>query len=390
MNFELSEEQLMIQDSATRLGKKFGLEYWRDLDSEKKYPEKIWTAICEAGFCGVAIPEQYGGSGLGMLELAIAVEALCGAGGGSTLSQVFMLNPIFGGISLSRFASQQMRGELIPLLVSGKTTFAMGLTEPDAGTNTLAMRSFAKRDENGWLLNGQKIWITAVPQANKILIVARTKNLEEVTRKTDGISLFMIDVERTGLTHHAIEKVGTNTLPASSVFFDNVRIERDEIIGDEHCGFGPLLDVLNTERIVTSAGLIGTAQLAIDIAVNYSSNRKIFGGNPTGSYQAIQFPLAEAKIQLECAKLMNFKAASLYDRGETFGSEANMAKFLAGKAAAIATDSAMQTLGGMGYSKECDVERLWRDARLFRIAPVSEEMVLNFVAQHDLGMPRSY
>ena len=176
MNFELSEEQLMIQDSATRLGKKFGLEYWRDLDSEKKYPEKIWTAICEAGFCGVAIPEQYGGSGLGMLELAIAIEALCGAGGGSTLSQIFMLNPIFGGISLSRFASQQMRGELIPLLVSGKTTFAMGLTEPDAGTNTLAMRSFAKRDENGWLLNGQKIWITAVPQANKILIVARTKN----------------------------------------------------------------------------------------------------------------------------------------------------------------------------------------------------------------------
>ena len=155
-------------------------------------------------------------------------------------------------------------------------------------------------------------------------------------------------------------------------------------------GFAPLLDVLNTERIVTSAGLIGTAQLAIDLAVNYASARKVFGGKPTGSYQAIQFPLAEAKIQLECAKLMNYKAASLYDNRQPYGSEANMGKFLAGKAAANATDRAMQTMGGMGYAKESDVERLWRDARLFRIAPVSEEMVLNFVAQHDLGMPRSY
>ena len=390
MNFELTEEQSMLKESASRLGERYGLEYWRELDRNKEYPAAIWDAICGAGFCGVAIPEEHGGSGLGMLELAIAIEALCAAGGGSTLSQIFMLNPIFGGISLSRFAGKEMRDELLPALVSGKTTFAMGLTEPDSGTNTLAMRSFASRDGDGWLLNGQKIWITAVPQAKKMLVVARTKKLEDVERKTDGISLFMIDVERTGLTHSSIEKAGTNTLPSSSVFFDNVRIESEEIIGQEHCGFGPLLDVLNTERIVTSSGLIGTAQLAIDIAVKYSANRKIFDGKPTGSYQAIQFPLAEAKIQLECAKLMNFKAASLYDCEMPYGSEANMAKFLAGKAAAIATDSAMQTLGGMGYAKESDVERLWRDARLFRIAPVSEEMVLNFVAQHDLGMPRSY
>ncbi len=390
MNFELSEEQQMLKESATRLGESFGVEYWRDLDARKKYPEEIWNAICEAGFCGVAISERYGGSGLGMLELAIVIEALCAAGGGSTLSQIFMLNPIFGGISLEGFARQEMREQLLPELVSGKATFAMGLTEPDAGTNTLDMRSYAKRDGEGWLLNGQKIWITAVPQATKMLIVARTKKLEEVERKTDGISLFMIDVKRAGLTHNPIDKVGTNTLPASSVFFDNVRIESDEIIGEEHDGFGPLLDVLNTERIVTSAGLIGTAQLAIDIAVDYASHRKVFAGKPTGSYQGIQFPLAESKIQLECAKLMNFKAAVLYDNGKTYGSQANMGKFLAGKAAATATDSAMQTLGGMGYAKECDIERLWRDARLFRIAPVSEEMVLNFVAQHDLGLPRSY
>ena len=390
MDFELTEEQLMLKDSARKLGEKFGLEYWRDLDGRKEYPFQMWNEICNAGFCGVTIPEQYGGSGLGMLELAIAIEALCGAGGGSTLSQIFMLNPIFGGISLSNFANAGMRQELLPLLISGKATFAMGLTEPDAGSNTLAMRSFATRDGDGWLLNGQKIWITAVPQASKMLVVARTKKLEDVKNKTDGITLFMIDVEREGLEHSSIDKVGTNTLPSSSVFFDNVRLESNEIIGEEHRGFAPLLDVLNTERIVTSAGLIGTAQLAIDLAVNYASARKVFGGKPTGSYQAIQFPLAEAKIQLECAKLMNYKAASLYDNGQPYGSEANMGKFLAGKAAANATDRAMQTMGGMGYAKESDVERLWRDARLFRIAPVSEEMVLNFVAQHDLGMPRSY
>jgi acyl-CoA dehydrogenase len=223
-----------------------------------------------------------------------------------------------------------------------------------------------------------------------MLVVARTRKLEEVQRKVDGISLFMIDVEREGLTHQPISKLGTNTLPSSSVFFDNVRIERDELVGLEDGGFRQLLDVLNTERIVTTAGLVGTAELSIKLAVEYSINRKVFEGTPIGSYQSLQFPLAEAKVELECARLMNFKAAWLYDRGLPYGSEANMAKFLAGRAAALATDRAMQTMGGMGYAKESHVERLWRDARLFRIAPVSEEMVLNYVAQHDLGMPRSY
>lgn len=325
-----------------------------------------------------------------MLEVAMAVETLCATGGGSTLSQIFMVNPIFGGISVSLFGSDSMKNELLPGLVSGEVMFAMALTEPDAGSNTLALRSFATQDGDGWRLNGQKIWITAVPQAKKMLVVARTRKLGEGQRKVDGISLFMIDVEREGLTHQPISKLGTNTLPSSSVFFDNVRIERDELVGLEDGGFRQLLDVLNTERIVTTAGLVGTAELSIKLAVEYSINRKVFGGTPIGSYQSLQFPLAEAKVELECARLMNFKAAWLYDRGLPYGSEANMAKFLAGRAAALATDRAMQTMGGMGYAKESHVERLWRDARLFRIAPVSEEMVLNYVAQHDLGMPRSY
>ena len=336
------------------------------------------------------MPEAYGGAGLGMTEMAMVIETLCAGGGGSTLSQMFMCNSIFGGITLSKFGSEEAKRTLLPELVSGKAMFAMALTEPDAGTNTLALKSFASPDGDGWRLNGQKIWITAVPQARKLLVIARTRRIEDVTRKTDGISLFMIDVDREGLSHGAIDKVGTNTLPSSTVFFENVRIEPDELVGTLDQGFRELLDVLNTERIVTTSGLVGTAELAIRLAIDYAAERKVFAGQPIGSYQAIQFPLAEAKVQLECARLMNYKAATLCDQGKPYGSEANMGKYMAGHAAGLATDRAMQTMGGMGYSKEYHVERLWRDARLFRIAPVSEEMVLNYVAQHDLGMARSY
>ena len=390
MDFARSEEQKLLVETAARVGSKFGLDYWRDLDAKKEYPAAIWQEICDAGLCGIAIPEEYGGAGLGMTEMALAVEALCAAGAGSTLSQMFMCNPIFGGISLTRFASPEMQRDLLPKLATGRATFAMALTEPDAGTNSLAIKTFARRDGNGWRLDGRKIWITAVPQATKILVVARTTKAEEVTRKTDGISLFLIDRDRAGVAHNAIEKVGTNTLPSSAVFFDDVRVEGHELVGALDGGFRQLLDVLNTERIVTTAGLVATAELAIRLAVSYAKDRKIFGGQPIGSYQGVQFPIAEAHIHSECARLMNYKAATLYDQGQPYGSEANMAKYVAGQAAAQATDRAIQTLGGMGYSKEFHVERLWRDARLFRFAPVAEEMVLNFVSQHDLGLPRSY
>lgn len=390
MNFDRTDEQVMLSETARRVGEKFGLEYWRDIDAKKEFPAAAWQEICDAGLCGIAVPEEYGGAGLGMSEMAMAIEALCAAGGGSTLSQLFMCNPIFGGITLTKFGSNAQKDELLPALVAGKARFAMALTEPDAGTNTLGMKAFARADGNGWRLRGQKIWITAVPQATKMLVVARTQKAEDVRRKTDGISLFLIDVNREGLTHTAIDKVGTNTLPSSAVFFEDVRIEGHELIGTLDGGFRELLDVLNTERIVTTSGLVGAAELAIRLAVDYAKERKVFGDAAIGSYQSLQFPLAEARIKLECARLMNHKAATLYDQGQPYGSEANMAKYLAGHAAGLATDRAIQTLGGMGYSKEYHVERLWRDARLFRVAPVSEEMILNYVAQHDLGMPRSY
>lgn len=389
MDFDYTDDQRMLIETARKVGTKFGLEYWREKDAAKAYPSEFWQEICDAGLCAIAIPEEHGGSGLGMLELVIAVETLCAAGGGSTLSQLYMLSPIFGGVTLAKYGSDEQKSWLAGL-ADGSIQFCMALTEPDAGSNALNLSSFAKADGAGWRLNGRKIWITSVPQAQKMLVVCRTQPASEVARKTDGISLFMIDTDRKGLEHASIDKTGTCTLPSSAVFFDDVEVKPEELVGTLHGGFHQLLDTLNTERMVTAAGLIGTVDLATRLAVDYASTRTVFGNRPIGSYQALQFPLAEAHIQARCAQLMNYKAATLCDRGLPYGSESNQAKWLAGHAAAQATDRAMQTMGGMGYSKEYHVERLWRDARLFKAAPVSEEMVLNYVAQHDLGMPRSY
>jgi acyl-CoA dehydrogenase len=390
MDFRLTDEQQMMVETATKIGEQYGVDYWRKLDEAGDYPTEMWHAICEAGFCGVALAEEHGGAGLGMVEMALIVEALCKGGAGSTLSQLFMLNPIFGGVSISKYGSDEMRRTVLPKIISGEIGCCMALTEPDAGTNSLEVSTFAESDGNGWRLNGQKIWISAVPQAEKMLVIARTKKKEDATRKTDGVTMFMIDVERQGVNHQAIDKVGTRCVPASTVFFDNTPVHGDELVGTLHGGWKELLDVLNTERIVTTAGLVGTVHLALGLAVDYAGQRKIFGDRTISSYQGLQFPLAQVHAEIECARAMNHKAAALFDAGEDFGSEANMAKLIAAQAAADGTERAMQTMGGMGYAKEMHVERLWRDARLFRFAPISEEMILNYIAVHELGMARGY
>lgn len=390
MDFNLNDEQRMLADTARKIGEKYGLDYWRDHDKRKAFPREFWKAVCAAGIGGVTLPEEYGGSGLGMLEMAVAIEELAKGGGGSTIGQLFMLNPIFGGVAINKYGSKAMKRELLPPLIGGDLMFCMGLTEPDAGTNTLEITSFARADGDGWRLNGKKHWITGTASAHKMLVIARTKKSNEVKRRTEGISMFLIDVERTGLSHGKIEKLGTNTLDSSTIFFDDVRIEPSEVIGTLDHGFHELLDVLNTERIVTTAGLVGTAELALKLAVNFANERRIFGSNPISSYQGIQFPLAQAYAEISCARLMNYKAAWLCDNGQPYGAESNLAKLLASQACDKATTQAMQTMGGMGYASEYHVERLWRDQRLFRFAPISEEMILNFIAQHNLGMPRSY
>ncbi len=390
MDFRLTDEQKMMIDTARQIGERFGLEYWRKQDAAKAFPTEYWRAVCDAGLCGVALPTEHGGSGLGMLEMALIVENLAATGGGSTVGQLFMINPIFGGVSIARFGNEKMRAELLPKIISGEINCCMALTEPDAGTNTLEIKSFAAADGPGWRLNGRKIWITGVASATKMLVIARTKKVADATSRTDGLSMFMIDVQRAGLTHTPIDKLGTCTLDSSSVFFDNVLIEPDELIGTLHQGWRELLDVLNTERIVTTAGLVGTGELAIKMAVDYANDRKVFGDKPISAYQGLQFPLAQCHVEVESARLLNHKAATNCDMGLPYGSEANAAKLIAAQAVGRATERAMQTMGGMGYAKEYHVERLWRDCRLFRFAPVSEEMILNFVANHDLKMPRSY
>ncbi len=390
MDFRLTEEQTMMIETARRVGEDYGLDYWRDLDARGGYPGEMWRAICQAGLCGIALPEEHGGAGLGMLDMALAIETLCATGAGCTLAQLFMTNPIFGGVAISKYGSDEMRRTLLPPLISGELECCMALTEPDAGTNTLEIRTFAEAHGNGWRLNGRKIWISAVPAAKKMLVIARTKKVEDAERRTDGITLFLIDVEREGLSHAAIDKVGTRCVPASNVYFEDTPVAGDELIGTLHGGWKELLDVLNTERIVTTAGLVGTVQLALRLAVDYANERKVFGDRPISAYQGLQFPLAQAHAEIECARVMNYKAASNFDRGLPYGSEANMGKLIAAQTAARASERAMQTMGGMGYAKEMHLERLWRDARLFRFAPISEEMILNYIAVHDLGMVRGY
>lgn len=390
MNFDLTDDQKMIMETARKVGEQYGFEYWRDCDAEKRFPSEFWAAVGEAGLAGVALPEEYGGSGYGMQEMALIVQTLSGCGGGATIGQLFMIGPIFGGFSILRFGSDAMKKALLPDIASGKTIIAMALTEPDAGSNSFQIQTFATSDGDGWRLNGRKMWITGVEAAQKMLVIARTKKIGESARKTDGISLFMIDRERDGLTYAPIAKAGTNTLSSSNVFFDNVRIGPDELLGELHGGWRQLLDVLNTERIATAAGLVGAGEAAIRLGVDYANERKVFEGRPISSYQGLQFPIAKAFAELECAKLMNSKAAWLFDNGRPQGAEANTAKLIASRAAELAVDRAMQMMGGLGYARDSYVERLWRDTRLFRIAPISEEMILNFVAMQNLGMPRSY
>ena len=390
MDFQLTEEQRLFIETARQIGEDFGLEYWRDKDARQEYPAECWQAICDAGVAGAMVPEEFGGSGLGMVDLALVIEELCAGGAGSTLAQIFMLNPIFGGVAITSYGSDAMRAEWLPRLCSGQMTFCMALTEPGAGSNALEISTTAKAEGDGWRLDGAKIWITGVPQSRKMLVVARTTALADSPRRSFGISLFMIDTEREGLSHTTIDKAGTNTLPASSVFFDSVRVEPEELIGTLDEGWPQLLDVLNTERIVTTAGLVGTGRLAIQLAVDYAKERKIFSDRSIASYQGIQFPLAQAWAELEAAKNLNLKAAWLFDNDQPYGSESNAAKLIASQVASRAAAQSMQTMGGMGYAKEMHVERLWRDAKLFRFAPVSEEMILNYIATRNLGMPRSY
>jgi acyl-CoA dehydrogenase len=389
MDFERPEHWEMIEDALGGVCSPYGLEYWAELDQEHRFPEALWEALGENGWLGVSIPEEYGGQGLTFLDTTFVVETACKTGGGSTLAQLFMATPVFGGETVRAHGSEEMKQQLLPGIASGEVDFCMALTEPDAGSDTFATKTTAERNSDGYVLNGQKVWITAVPEAQYILAIARTTPLEQAEKRWQGLSLFLVDRDAEGVTHTPLEKVGTNCISSSTVYFDNVVVPEERLVGEQDMGWRHLVDTLNTERLVTAAGCIATADIALQIACDYASERIVFG-RAIGANQGIQFPLAELKMRLEAARLLTYRAAWDYDRGVSTGGEANMAKYLAAEIGFEACDQAMQTLGGFGFSKEYHVERLWRDVRLFRLAPLAQELILAFVGQHVLKLPRSY
>lgn len=390
MDFDLSPEQELIVETARKVGRSFGPDYWRQVDRDRRFPREAWQAICKSGLAAAALPQEFGGGGFGMLDLVLAVEAMTASGSGVVLAQLFMINPLFGGQGIVRYGNARMKREILPQIIDGRITLCFALTEPDTGNNAFNMKAYARRDGDGWRLSGQKVWITAVGSADLMIVVARTKRIEETARRTDGITMFLIDAKRAGIRHQSIDKAATHPLASSVVFFDDVRIEPDEVLGTVDGGWPELVELLNGERVITAAGLVGAGELAIRLAVDYAKERKVFAQRPIASYQGVQFPLAKAHAELECARLMNRKAAVLMDRGRPFASEANIAKFMAAQAAVEAADRALQTLGGMGFACEYHVERIWRDVRVFAVAPIPQEMILNFISMYDLGLPRSY
>jgi acyl-CoA dehydrogenase len=392
MNFEFNEEQRMIANAARDIAKDFPPEYWREKEENGEFAEEFFKAVCEAGFMGIVIPEEYGGGGYGMTELLIAMEELaangCGAGG----VWYFVLTEVFGALPITRYGTEEQKEKYLPKIAKGEMEFCMALTEPDAGTNTLAIRTTAVKDGDEWVINGNKIFISGADRAKGMLIIARTTPREKVEKKTHGISLFLADLPNDAVKVNPIPKHGINYSKTCEVSFNNLRLPENALIPPLDGGWYHLLDTLNPERMSFTTAAIGISRLAISKAVEYSKQRKVFA-DPIGSYQGLQFPLAEAYATLECAKLMNFKAATLFDQGAHYrevGAAANMAKAVAVEAGIKAVYWAMQTFGGYGYAKEYDVERWWREINLIRLAPVTQQMALNFIAEHILGMPKSY
>ncbi len=389
MDFQLGDQQRMIQQGVRELARPFDLDYWREQDARRRFPEEFWRALGEGGWLGIVIPPEYGGSGLGTLELAIAIEEIATSGAGAAAGFLFILNSVFGAITIVKHGSRAQKERYLPGLARGTLEFCMALTEPGAGSNTPRITTTARRDGDGWVVSGQKVFISGADRAGGMLLIARTAAPEGTESRTRGLSLFLLDPRSPGIEIRPIDKLGIHMSSTNFIYFDNVRIPASGLVGEEGRGWSMLLDTLNPERIATTATCVGTGDLVLRLAVGYARERQVFGA-PIGTHQGLAFPLAERKAELELARLMNYKAAWSFDQGLPCGAETNMAKYVAAEAAFQAADQAMQVHGGYGYTTEYHVERYWRDLRLFRTAPVSQEMTLNYIAEHVLGLPKSY
>ncbi|WP_336328582.1 acyl-CoA dehydrogenase family protein [Halovenus sp. HT40] len=387
MDFALSQEQQMMQSLAEDISSDYPLDYWRQKDDAEEFPHEFWDELADAGFTGLTVPEEYGGEGLGMTEIVATGLALGRNGGGVSGPNLLTLGPVFGGISLNEHANEEQKQRWLPEIADGAIV-SLGLTEPDAGLDTAGIKTTAEEDGDEYVLNGTKIWTTGAHVSDYIVTLARTSPMEDGSRHS-GISLFVVPSDADGITVNKIDKLSMRCLGSCEVVFDGVRVSEENLLGEEDKGFYHLLGTLNTERIIWAAIPLSAGELALDLAVDYAKEREAFE-RPIGKNQGVQFPLAESKMELETAKLMIYKAASLYDKGEDCSMEANAAKFMGARAGFNACDQAIQTHGGMGFADEYHVERLYRDVRLARVAPVSDELVKSFVGTEVLNLPRSY
>lgn len=392
MDFRLPETAEAVREGVAAVAGKYDHQYWSRCDDEHRFPAEVFADLADGGWFGLNVPEEYGGGGQGLLELAVANETLC-ASGGTAGSFFYITTPGFGAMTVTRHGTEEQKRRLLPDLAAGRIQFALALTEPDAGSNAINITTSARRDGSDFLIKGQKIWISNVENADWMVVVTRTIRAEEARPRTHGFTMFLLDVREAldagTLSYAPIPKLGGNVLTSSQVYFDDVRVPAENVIGVVDEGFAVLWDVLNPERILAAAGGVGSAEAALDVACDYARQREVFG-KPIGANQALQFPLAQIKAKTELARLMTYKAAWLFDQQLPCGNEANVAKLTAAQVAWEAADQAFQTLGGMAYSKEYPVERLFRDARIGKNIPVSEQLVLAHIGTQMLHLPRSY
>ncbi|MDO8802437.1 acyl-CoA dehydrogenase family protein [Phenylobacterium sp.] len=386
--FWLSDEQQAIRDSVARVCADFDADYWRRTDDTGDFPEAFVAAMAAGGWLGTAMPVELGGAGLGLTEAAIMMQAVAESGAGFSGASAMHLN-IFGPMPIAKFGSAALKASAIPRLISGEDKICIGITEPDSGLDTTSLTTRAVRTDHGYVISGRKVWTTMAQRANKILIIARTTPKDQVKKATEGLSLFYTDFDRSKISATVIPKMGRKAVESNSVFIDNLEVPEGDLIGEEGRGFYYLLEGLNPERVLFGAEAVGLGRAALAKATTYAKERIVFG-RPIGQNQGVAHPLARSWAELEAANLMAFKAAALYDAGRDCGAEANAAKYLGGEAGFNACEAAVLAHGGMGYAKEYDVERYFREVMIARIAPISREMVLNYIAERVLGLPKSY
>jgi acyl-CoA dehydrogenase len=389
MDFALSEAQAEIQRQVAALARGFGWDYWREKDRKAEYPIEFVRAFADAGWLGLAIPEAYGGAGLGVTEAVLMLEAICASGAGlSGASPVHFA--VFPPMPIIRHGSEGLRRRILPEIAAGRLSLAFGVTEPNAGTDTSRIETMARRDGAGWVVKGRKVWTSNARHSEKMLLLARTTPYESAgPRKLDGLTLFVADLDPATVEIREIEKLGRAAVDSNELIIDGLRVADEDVVGEVGRGFRHLLDSLNPERVLVAGEAVGIGRVALERAAAYARERVVFG-RPIGQNQAVAHPLALAWARLEGAWQLTLRAAWLFDRGEACGAEANAAKVLAAEAGFEAADVALQTFGGFGYAKEFDVERLWREVRLYKIAPVSQQMALNYLAERVLGLPKSY